>query len=523
MVCSEITSTSLIMKKVYPVILGFLLLISCKPGYERPNVVLIMGDDIGYSDIGCYGSEIKTPTLDLLAHNGIQFRNFYNMAKCETSRATLLTGLYFGHSNPVHMASRLKEAGYTILQSGKEHFSGWVPEDLQAKYIFDQSFTFWASTNYFIPPDSSFRNPFFLNGREIPVKELAAEFPDFYKTDAVTDFALRFLDSAIREDKPFFLYLPYHAAHYPLQAKPEDIQKYAGVYDVGWDEIRAARYQRMLDSGVIDDRFVLTPPSDNINRFRGHPAGDSAIRAKIPLYRPWETLSDGEKKELSLEMTVFAAIVDRMDQNIARVVNYLKANGKYDNTLIMYLTDNGSCPYDSNRDFSVPPGPAEGFRTLSAAWANVGNTPFRYFKQFGHEGGSHTQFIAHWPDGIKAGQFTEQQGHIVDIFPTLLEICGASYPESQHGKPVPGLDGESLLPVFKGLERQEPEYFISGFQERFRMFRKGNWKIVRSNNDPWELYDISKDPSEVNNLADTLPDLTKQLVEEYIIVNPKLG
>jgi arylsulfatase len=498
------------MKKTL-IFLVLVLSISCtRTLKDQPNIVLIMGDDIGFSDIGCYGSEIKTPSLDRLAEDGARFRTFYNMAKCDPSRSTLLTGMYWNKENVTNFASLLRNAGYTTLHSGKEHYDPWVPESIRAVYNFDQSFTMWANNEYFIPPDSTFAHPFYLNGRELTAHELAKEFPDFYKTDVITDYALRFLEYAKREGKPFFLYLPYNAAHYPLQAEPSDIEKYLQVYEPGWDIIRKERYERMQELGIIDDKYALSEPTDNINKFRGHPAGDEDIRDKIPLYRPWESMDEKEKEELVLEMAVFAAIVDRMDGNIGRVVQWLKDNDKFDNTLIMYLSDNGSCPYDSNRDFVHPPGPADSYRCLSAAWANVGNTPFRYFKQFGHEGGSHTQFIVHWPEKIKPGQIITQTGHIVDIYPTMLDIAGTGYPDT-----LSRLDGTSLLPLFLGNQRPEPEYYISGYTEKFRMFRQGEYKIVRANNGPWELYNVLADPSETVNLADSMPDIVSGLENLY--------
>lgn len=493
------------------------LLPSCLKDDVRPNIVLIMGDDIGYSDLGCYGSEIKTPNLDKLAEDGMRFRNFYNMSKCETSRTTLLTGLYWGNDRAVNLARVLKEAGYTTLHSGKEHFRSSVPESCLAKNNFDRSFTFWANNEYYIPAGGKFQRPYYLDGRELTEEELAEEFPNFYKTDVITDIALEFLEEAKNQDKPFLLYLPYNAAHYPLEAKPEYMEKYRGIYEAGWDKIRNERYVRQQITGIIDDRFKLSDPTDNINRFRGHPGGDDERRALIPLYRPWDELLETEKEELILEMNAYAAIVDCMDNNIGRIINWLKDNNVFDNTLIMYLSDNGSCPYDSNRNFNLAPGLPGSYRTLSAAWANVGNTPFKYFKQFGHEGGSHTHFIVHWPDQIKPGQVTAQTGHIADIYPTLLEITGSSYPET-----APGLNGNSLLPIFKGDEREEPEYFISGFQERFRMYREGDWKIVRSNNDRWELYNISNDPTEIANLADSLTEKVDELTGNYMSVKEEL-
>jgi len=508
---TELATRNMYTMKKALILLLVVLAVSCtKVQKEKPNIILIMGDDIGYSDIGCYGSEINTPCLDKLAENGARFRTFYNMAKCDPSRATLLTGMYWHRDNVANLASILSKAGYTTLHSGKEHFSPWVPESCFAKNVFDQSFTMWANNEYFIPPQGRFRNPFIINGKELTEKELSEKFPDFYKTDVITDYALRFLDSSA-PNKPFFLYLPYNAAHYPLQARPEEIKKYQGIYEAGWDRIRGERYVRMQAMGIIDEKYTLSEPTDNINKFRGHPAGDEEIRAKIPLYRPWESLNEKEKKNLALEMTVFAAIVDRMDQNIGRIIDWLEVNNKLSNTIIMYLSDNGSCPYDSNRNFDLPPGPAGSYRCLSAAWANVGNTPFRYFKQFGHEGGSHTHFIVQWPGKIEPGQIFTQTGHIIDIYPTLLEVAGAAYPDS-----LDNLQGSSLMPVFLGNQRDMPEFFISGYTEKFRMFREGDWKIVRANNGPWELYDLKDDPSETINLADSLPGKTSSLAETYL-------
>lgn len=259
----------------------------------------------------------------------------------------------------------------------------------------------------------------------------------------------------------------------------------------------------------------LSPPSSNINKFRGHPKGDEERRAKIPLYRPWNTLDEKEQDELDLEMSVFAAMVDRMDQNIGRVLNYLDENGITDNTVVIYLSDNGSCPYDSNRDFDYPPGVAEGFRTLCAAWANAGNTPFRYFKQYGHEGGAHTHFILRWPEKVKAGTITQQTGHIIDIAPTLLEAANTPYPAKLGNIEPQPLEGSSLMPILRGEERKEPDFYISGWTERFRMFRQHDWKIVKVNGEDWQLYNLKKDPTEINNLANSMPEKVKELEKAY--------
>lgn len=481
---------------------------------DRPNIILMMGDDIGFSDLGCYGGEIQTPNLDRLASQGMRFAQFYNMAKCNPTRSSLLTGLYQGDERAVPLGQMLRRAGYTTLMSGKEHFDPWVPEHAKVQANFDHYFYYPVINEYFIPRDSSFQRPFFLGERELSVQELAQKHPNFYKTDVVTDYALEFLEMTKEDEKPFFLYLPFHAAHYPLQALPEDIAKYRGTYLKGWDSLRQERYQRLIALGLIDPSYPLSEPEDNINRFRGHPDNNLEIRKNIPRYRPWESLSKEEQDELDLEMAVFAAMIDRMDQNIGRLLAWLEEQGELDNTLMLYLNDNGSCPYDSNVDFDTPPGPAEGYRTLSAAWANASNTPFRLYKQFGHEGGSHTPFIAHWPERIAAGQIKHEPGHLVDIMPTLLEVAGVAYPDTFQERPSLPLDGASLLPVFEGGTRETPEFFVSGM-ERHRMYRRGKWKIARANGEAWELYNLEEDLTETTNLAEQMPEKVAEMDSLY--------
>jgi arylsulfatase A-like enzyme len=483
---------------------------------KSPNIILIMGDDIGFSDLGCYGSEIQTPNLDKLAGQGIRFRSFYNASKCNPTRSSLLTGLYQGNEKAVNIAQVLSNAGYNTLYSGKEHFDKWVPKHCLAKNSFDHSFYFRVTNEFHIPPDSVFQHPFCLGDKQLEVKDIEVQKQPFFKTDVVTDYAIKFLSKAKEDDNPFFLYMPYHVAHYPLQARPEDIAKYKGKYKVGWDVIRKRRFEKMKQIGIAEEDWQLSEPTDNINKFRNKKKkGDLDKRALIPNYRPWNELSEIEKEELDLEMAVFAAMIDRMDQNIGRLIQWLKDEGEYENTIIMYLSDNGSCPYDSNRDFKFPPGPAESYRTLSAAWANVGNTPFRYFKQYGHEGGCNTQFIVHYPDMIKKGFVTNQTGHIVDILPTLIDVAKTKYPEKLGDiEPLP-LHGKSLLPIFEGKQRVEPDFFMSGYTDNFRMYRKGDWKLVKANGEEWELYNLKSDRTEMNNLVDSLPSKVEELVKSY--------
>lgn len=502
-----------------------LMLFSCKgtgskikdSGSQKPNIVFILSDDMGYSDVGAFGSEIKTPNIDRLADEGIRFANFYNMAKCEPSRSTLFTGLYEGGENAVNFLQILRNSGYYVIHSGKEHWMKWAPDHVLAKNISDQSLTFKAMNEFFEPPSGKFTNPFILNGETVKgIEGIYHEQKPFFKTDALTDNALRWLEEPVSKGQPFFLFMGYGAAHYPLQARPEDIAKYRGTYKKGWDRIREERMERLKKIGLFPEDAVLSPPSANINRFRGHPKGDEELREKIPLYRPWEELDEQEKDDLDLEMAVFAAMVDRMDQNIGRLMEYLDKKGITDNTIVIYMSDNGSCPYDSNRDFKYPPGVAEGFRTLCAAWANAGNTPFRYFKQYGHEGGTQTHFIMRWPARVNPGTIARQQGHIIDLAPTLLEAAGVEYPAKVGDMTPQPLQGSSLMPVLTGKEREEPEFFMSGWTDRFRMFRMGDYKIVKANGEAWELYNMKEDPTELNNLAEQLPGKVNEMEKAWI-------
>lgn len=496
-------------QKILSVFLLTLLISSCAEQHEEaPNIILIMGDDIGISDIGAYGGEIETPHIDRLANEGLRFTTFYNMAKCNPTRSSLLTGLYTGGKGAVHLAHLTRSAGYTNIMSGKEHFDPWVPDYCKAENVFDHSFYFWATTEYFLPPSGAFERPFYLEGRELKASEIEHEDAPMYKTDFITDYALKWLDEAFEKEGPFFLYLPYHAAHYPLQARPEDIKKYRGKYKKGWDQLRLDRFERMQKMGVLPGAAKLSPPENNLNRFRG------PLIPEYTDYYSWDSLSESQKDSLDLEMAVYAAIVDRMDQNIGRVLKKLEEYGKLDNTLIMFLIDNGSCPFYSNKIPDIQPGPANSYWSLRTSWANLGNTPYRQYKQCGHEGGSHTPFIAFWPGKIAPNTITHQVGHVVDLAPTFLDLLNMQYPDSIEGHATLALHGSSLLPVFLGKEREEPEFFMSGL-EKFSMYRSGEYKIVRLNGEEWELYNIIDDPTELLNLADSLPHKVIELSAYY--------
>jgi arylsulfatase A-like enzyme len=479
---------------------------------DQPNVILIIADDMGFSDIGSYGAEIETPNLDKLAYRGLRFRNFYNMAKCEPTRSSLFTGRFLpgkNIENAIPFSTLMRDAGYYTAMVGKEHFTSWVPARCFAVNSFEDSFVFWKINSFFVRPETGeFEYPFRLNGIPIAPSEMDVRQRPLFKTDVMTNYALTFLDKANDQKKPFFLYLPYHVAHYPLQAREEDIAKYRGKYKVGWDKIRADRFARQKELGIIPANAKLSPPEDNINKFRG------PFRDNIYKYRPWDSLEEEEQDQLDLEQAVFAAMVDRMDQNIGRVLDKLDQIQERENTLILFFTDNGSCPYDSNVDFNIPPGPAESYRTLSAAWANVGDTPYGFYKQYGHEGGAHTHMIAHWPAVIKPG-ITDAVAHLTDIYPTMLELAGTEYPDTLEGNPTPTLDGETMLPILKGEDRSSPDIIVSGHTDRFRMVRVGDWKLVRVNGDPWELYNLVEDPTELNNLVKDHPEKVRELVKAY--------
>lgn len=501
-------------------------MVSCgMPGNDAasPNIIFIMSDDAGYSDIGCFGSEIKTPNLDRLGYGGIRFTSFYSGSKCEPSRSSLFTGHYQGGPQSENFVRLLRDHGYYTIHAGKEHFLDWVPKSAYASEVNDQSLTFWAMNEFFEPPSGKFARPFILNGQEVGVEQIYHERKPFFKTDAITDNALRWLDEPISRKQPFFLYLGYGAPHYPLQARPEDIEKYRGQYRKGWDSIRTERFARMKDMGLFPSWTPLSQPSSNISQFRGHPEGDEEIRAKIPIYRPWLELTEAEKDDMDLEMAVYAAMVDRMDYNIGRILKKLEEEGITDNTLIIYVSDNGACPYDSNRDFNFPPGHPEGFRTLSAAWANACNTPFRFFKQYGHEGGARTHCLVSWPSRVQPGTISHSPLHMVDFFPTILEAAGVTYPEEINGKPSTPLHGYSILPILDKGTREEPPFLVSGWTERFRMYREGNWKIVKKNGESWELYNLNDDPTEMQDLSGDQAERVEEMQNRYLKVKNAWG
>ena len=520
---------------------------------ERPNVIVILADDMGYSDLGCYGSEIATPNLDALAKGGVRFTQFYNTARCCPTRASLLTGLHphqagVGHMmedkglpgyrgnlnrNCVTIAEALKPAGYRSYAVGKWH----VTPGLSAKALEDRSN--WPLQRGFdryygtIHGAGGYWDPSALvrdNTQITAANDTEYRPAEFYYTDAISEHAVRFIGEHARDHakEPFFLYVAYTAAHWPLHAKAADIAKYRGRYDAGFAAIRDARWARQKQLGVIDEKWT---PS--------------------PLVGDWSNVKDRAFEARCME--VYAAMVDCMDQGIGRVVAELKESGQFDNTLILYLQDNGGCaeptgrgpkaepraehptlPLMSADDFQVNstpkqtrdgwpvrqgygvmPGGPETYVAYGRDWANVSNTPFREFKHWVHEGGISTPLIAHWPAGIESGKISHAPGQLVDIMATVLDVSGAAYPAEIDGRKITPPEGVSLRPAFAGkpLARTQP---LVWEHEGNRAIREGDWKLVaKGPAAPWELYNLANDRTELHDLAAAEPERAKDLAAKW--------
>ncbi len=487
------------------------------PGAPRPNIVLILADDLGFSDIGCYGSEIHTPNLDKLAGEGLRFTQFYCAARCCPSRASILTGLYphqagmgnmvskpddprppgpyQGYLNDrcVTVAEMLKQAGYRTYMSGKWHV-GEAPEHWPRKRGFDRYFGLISGACSYWELLQEERHKRVMALDDDPFEP---EPGDFYMTDAFTDHALQFLQEHGDNPAPFFLYLPFTAPHWPLHAWPEDIEKYRGRYDCGWDSIREERYERLKSLGIIDPKWALSPRDD-----------------EVP---PWSEVDN--KEDWALRMNVYAAMVDRMDQGIGRVLDALNEMGAEENTLVMFLSDNGGCAESVvRRNLNTPgtkPGERGSFVAYQRPWANASNSPFRLFKKWIHEGGIATPLVARWPRVIRQqGALTHQVGHINDFMSTCLDVAGLTYPESFEGRTVTPTEGKSLFPVFRG-ETRAPHEILFWEHIGNRGVRQGKWKLVAEKAGGWELYDLEADRTELHNLADEFPEKAKELNQRY--------
>ncbi len=485
----------------------------------QPDIVLVMADDMGYSDIGCYGSEIETPNLDRLAANGLRFTQFYNAARCCPTRAALLTGLYphqagvgkmvsskpakqpsptQGYLNQkcVTLAEVLKSAGYRCYMSGKWHVGEFRPA-----WPIDRGFDRYyglisGGMNYFDISKAKRKGLQRVFARDD--QRIKPEPKDFYTTDAFTNQALASVDNHTQEHKqrPFFLYLAFNAPHWPLHAPAELIQKYRGRYLGGWKKLRHERYDRMVKMGLIRPEWKLSPPDG----------------------RDWDQLSDEQKTELDLRMAVYAAMVDRMDWNIGRVVERLRKLDRLDNTLFLFLSDNGACHEggllggDFRPDLKGPTGTADSYRSYGQSWSNVGNTPFRKHKHWTHEGGISTPLVVHWPDRLKgkSGSLTGHVGHVIDIMPTLAEVAGAIYPSEFNGRVVTPAAGQSFAPLFRGAALRADRPLFWEHMGNAAM-RQGPWKLVRSNGRPWELYNLEHDRSELHDVATEHADVVARM------------
>ena len=546
------------MRTLVTVLSSFAILVSSFAATPRPNIIVIMCDDVGYSDMGCYGSEINTPNIDALAQGGVRFTQFYNTARCCPTRAALMTGLYshqagIGHmmddhsakvgsaytgelsKNAVTIAEALKTAGYSTYMTGKWHVTKVTnPKDAANKHNwpiqrgFDRFYGTIHGAGSFFDPNTLTRDNTFIS----PFDDAEYQPEEFYYTDAINDHAARFVTEHTKSspEKPFFMYMAHTAAHWPMHAKEADIAQYKGKYDAGYDAIRAARVEKMKRLGLLDERWKVSPQ-----------AGD------------WSKVDD--KAWESRCMEVFAAMLDCMDQGIGRLVETLKKNGQYENTLILFLQDNGGCAegmgrgpngkpradapslavlakdylqpdmipkqtrdgYPMRQGKGVMPGGADTYIGYGEAWANVSNTPFREYKHWEHEGGISTPLIAHWPQGIaesRNGKLEAQPSHLIDIMATCVDLGGGAYPKELNGNAIQPMEGVSLKPAFQGepLNRPQPIFWE---HEGNRAIRIGDWKLVSKHRGGWELYDMTTDRTEMNNLAATQLDRVKDMSAQW--------
>ncbi|MBT5322127.1 MAG: arylsulfatase [Verrucomicrobiales bacterium] len=500
------------MKSLLRILLGALFLCafsSMAAKVSRPNIILIMCDDMGWSDIGCYGGEVQTPTLDRMAREGMRFTQFYNNAKCTTTRASILTGLYprggkggLLRTNMVTLGEAMKLAGYQTSLSGKWHL-GSDETTHPFKRGFDEYYGLLdGACNFFDPKqrDPKYKGArirkFGENDREL------FEFPkDYYTTDAFTDHAIKSLNKFSEKDEPFFLHVCYTAPHYPLHAKPEDIAKYRGKFKMGWNKMREQRHKRMKEMGLIDPKWKLS-------------SRDS---------RAYDWASANHDHE-DLRMAVYAAMIDSMDQNIGRLMAALKKSGEADNTLVLFLSDNGGCAEEpGGRSPKIIPGPKEFYAAVGPSWGWAQNAPFRRYKKWAHEGGIATPCIAWWPRQIKANSITKEVGHIIDFMPTFLELAGGKYPAKYKGNDILPVEGKSLLPILNGGKRRGHDQIAWQWSGN-RALREGKWKLVWDKLDKrWSLFDLEADRTEMNDLASANPKRVVRLKKDWFAWAMKCG
>lgn len=480
----------------------------------RPNVVVILVDDMGFSDIGCYGSEIPTPNLDALAAGGLRFTQFYNTGRCCPTRAALLTGLYSHQAGVGHMTGDYgtpgyrgalndacvtlgdvaRTAGYLSAMTGKWHSGSKEPGMLPLAHGFDRFYGVPEGGGFYfqVKPGRTVQ----LNGET--VASVDNPLPDgWYSTDAWTEYGLKFIDEAIAADKPFFLYLAENAPHFPLQASARDIARFRGKYRDGWEKLSEQRHKRQVEMGLIDPSWEKA----------GLPDGVAA----------WDDLSEQQQDRFDHIMATYAACVFAMDRAVGELVDGLKQRGRLDDTLILFMSDNGGCAE------SGPNGKSTGDPTTAASnwfcgksWAWLQDTPFRKFKHYNHEGGIATPLIAHWPNGIAArGQWRRQPAHVIDILATLVDVCGAEYPTERGGTAILPMEGVSLVPAFANEPLRRGPLFWE--HEGNAAVRRGDWKLVRlGGRGSWELYNLASDRTEQHNLAAEQPDRVAELEQLWL-------
>ncbi len=487
---------------------------------QKPNIVLIMADDMGYSDLGCYGSEIPTPNLDKLASQGVRFTQFYNTARCCPTRASLMTGLFqhqagIGHMtkepsnridydygvygyrgelnrNCVTLAEVLKTAGYHTYMAGKWHLGSGTPDLRPRQRGFDRYYGLLAGA-------SSYLDPIQPRGIWLDNEPIDKVSQPFYTTDAFTDHAISFLSDQ-KDQQPFFLYLAFTSPHWPLHALNQDIERFRGKYRQGWDALREQRFRRQVKAGIVSEQWGLS--------------------ARPEIYPAWAEQDTARQREMDYRMAVYAAQIYRMDQNIGKLVDYLKKEGKLDNTLLVFLSDNGACQEGgilgggTLSDINDPT--KGGAISYGAVWVNTSNTPFKGFKHVSYEGGIATPLIVHYPVAITSqkGRMSTVPGYLIDIMPTFMEASGATYPTEAKGQKIHPIEGKSLLPVVTKGSRQAHPYMYWE-HENHRAIRFGNWKAVGTIGAPWELYNLETDRTEQHNRATDYPDLVKKLDQQW--------
>jgi len=501
-----------------------LLLHNTANAAKRPNIVFIMADDLGYSDLGCYGGEISTPNLDALAAGGLRFTDFYNTARCWPSRSALLSGYY---AQQIHrdalpnlpgggqgtrqnwarlLPDFLKPAGYRSYHSGKWHVDGKILAG-----GFDKSFDMKNQGNYFTALGNALD--------DVPVTPLADE-TGYYATKATADHAIDCLKdhAANHPSQPFFQYVAFIAPHFPLHALPEDIAKYRDRYLGGWEAMRAERHAKQKKLGITNTAL------SELEKEVGPPyAFPEAIQklgpGEVNRPLPWTELNEEQRRFQATKMAIHAAMVDRMDQEIGRLIAQLKAMGAFENTLILFASDNGASAEimvrNGGHDPEAPAGSAKTYLCLGPGFSSACNTPHRRHKTWVHEGGISTPLIAHWPAGIKSkGELRKSPGHLIDFVPTALEVAGVQKPTEWAGEAIPAAPGKSLVPAFAKDERIERDC-LWWLHEGNRAVRVGDWKLVAAKNEPWELYDLRTDRAEQDNLASKMPEKVRALEAEW--------